>query len=156
MARSIQSLLMSGAMLLAVAPAPALAQAEAAPDESLAGVWVFQSAPFFGFGVTQEISGEMELIAAGDGTYTCTLSVSDRIPEEDVTIQTEQTCVAVREGDTLHIESTVISVEPNSYNYVPDNFTLTIEASCRMSGVMHAAGDDAVDSEFRCGGALVS
>ena len=139
-------------ILAAASPAPAPTQ----PDDSLAGVWMFQAAPFFAYNVTQEISGEMELKAAGDGSYTCTFSALDHIPEEEVTIRTEQTCVAVRDGDTLHIESTVISIEPPGYNYVPDNFTLTVQGDCRMSGVMHAAGDEPVDAEFRCGGALTS
>jgi hypothetical protein len=151
--------LIAAAALLAASPA--LAQEDGpdgarVSDQALAGFWTFDSEPFFAFGVTQNISGEVELRLQPDGTYRCDMSVTDLIPEDDVTIRTEQTCIAVRDGEGLEIYSTVISVDPPDYNYVPDNFTLTIVSDRRMEGVMHAAGDDPVPAVFTRGGALLS
>ena len=149
------------AAVAVLAAGPVLAQ-DAAPegtgpsDEALGGFWTFDSEEFFAFGVTQHISGEIELRLQADGTYRCDMQVTDLIPEEDVTIRTEQSCIALRDGDQLEIFSTVISVDPPDYNYVPDNFTLTIISDRRMEGVMHAAGDDPVPAVFTRGGALLS
>lgn len=160
----MKALLAAAALTLAAAP-PAAAQDGAEEgqgggaqisDESLAGFWTFDSDAFFAFGVTQHISGEVELTLQRDGTYRCQMSVTDLLEEEDVTIRTEQSCIAVRDGDQLEIYSTVLSVDPPGYNYVPDNFTLTIVSDRRMEGVMHTAGDDPTPTVFTRGGALLS
>src|SRR5690606_36830817 len=99
----------------------------------------------------------MELTLVEDGMFVCSLLVFDRIPELDVTIKTEQICVATREGDELRIDSVVLSIDPPGFNYVPDNFMLTVMSASRMEGVMHAGdGEQTPTAVFTRGGALLS
>lgn len=145
------------ALALLAAP-PAFAEVD---GDALAGRWSFEAETFFGFGVTQEIGGELEMTRTGENTYSCRMDVLDHIPEDDVVIRTKQVCSAVREGDMLTITSVVIEVDPPHYNYVPDNFTLTIISADRMEGTIHAAGnaeEGEVEPEavFTRGGALLS
>ncbi len=151
--------LLLAAALLAAAPVQAESLGAGISDAELEGHWIFEAEPFFAHDITQEISGEMEIVAEGDGNFSCTLWVADHIPEENVVIRTEQLCAATREGDTLHIDSFIVTVDPVEYwfNYVPDNFTLTIESGRRMIGVMHADGaDERPGAVFVRDGALVS
>ncbi|GEM_PF-7054796 len=144
--------------LILIGASPAFAEVD---GDALEGRWAFEAEAFFAFGVTQEIGGELEMTRTGENTYSCHLRVLDHIPEEDVVIRTEQACVATRDGDALVIESVVLSVDPPMYNYVPDNFTLTIVSASRMEGIMHAGGNEEAgepepEAVFTRGGALLS
>ena len=45
----------------------------------------------------------------------------------------------------VEITATVKSVTPKGYNYVPDNFALTIASSAQMKGDLHSFHDAPVD-----------
>lgn len=54
--------------------------------------------------------------------------------EVERTFVSEQTCTAIVRGATLQIKSQLVSVEPNTSTYLPDNFTLVAPQADVMRG----------------------
>jgi hypothetical protein len=116
--------------------APAFAASKPA---DITGAWAFVTKTY---GPGCQLSGSMVIRKSG-ANYVCSFTAQERCP--DLTLKAQQTCTAKRNGDQLEITATVKSVTPKGYNYVPDNFALTIASSAQMKGDLHSFHDAPVD-----------
>lgn len=121
----------------------------------ITGAWSFQTQPYDGDrdGRACTMKGSMTIVQGRTGeALTCTFTATETCPFGTWTA--EQTCTAKRTGDKLEITSAVRRVTPNTVNYAPDNWQLTIRTSDLMVGELRSA--DIANVQFRRGPAFVS
>jgi hypothetical protein len=149
------ALVIAAGLALAATAGAGFAQPKAgAPAPVVTGAWSFQTAPYDGDrdGRTCSMRGSMTIAQGRDGALTCAFTAIETCPGGTWTA--EQTCTAVRAGAKLEITSTIRRVTPNTVNYAPDNWSLTVRSSDLMVGELHSA--DIANVQFRRGPAYTS
>lgn len=137
----MRAALAAAPMGLALASFGASAFGQGAPShgvasDALGGSWVFETAAFGQGEGAQYLTGELELISDGEDRWSCMLWVDDVFENQAPTIHATQSCSAVRTGNVLRIESVILTTEPPTDTYIPDNFVLEIESASRMEGAL--------------------
>ncbi|MEL6569231.1 MAG: hypothetical protein AAFQ22_12485 [Pseudomonadota bacterium] len=122
---------------------PAIADAD--PNDIL-GVWSFQTQPYRDGQCV--MSGTMHLSHDGeneDGVYACELTALEMCSLWGQSI-VRQDCEARRFGNQVSIRSEIAEVlerkgelEDFTFNYVPDNFAVTVKSATRMYGALVSA-----------------
>lgn len=131
--RSLASVL----VLIAFVATPAFAQPRTPhrqpPPPNLAGVWGFETAPEGAWGCV--ISGRAQLRATSRrGEYDVRMQAVQRCEREyRDEVRTEQTCTARVAAMQISMECR-LNEEPEGYEYLPDNFVLTIRNGALMEG----------------------
>ncbi|MCI4644277.1 MAG: hypothetical protein MRY64_05790 [Hyphomonadaceae bacterium] len=108
------------------------------------GVWNFQTQPYRDGAC--RMTGTMHLSHdEEDGVYACELTALEMCSIWGQSI-VRQNCSARRFGDQVSVRSRISEVlerkgdiEGMSFNYVPDNFALTVKSSMRMYGSLVSA-----------------
>ena len=143
---------------LALAAVIALGAPFAVADQSdedpgdILGVWSFQTQPYRDGSCL--MTGTMHLSHdAEDGVYDCELTALEMCSLWGQSI-VRQSCTARRFGNQVSVRSQIAEVlerkgemDGMSFNYVPDNFALTVKSSMRMYGSLVSAVNAPV--EFR-------
>ncbi len=113
----------------------ALAQDDLRPD--ILGSWAFEAAVVHDESCT--FTGEV-LIRRGVSPdhFLCEMVANDVCPG-NWAFRAEQTCTATRSGDQLSIQSRIVTLDPPSGNYLPDNFELRIVDGSLMLGELRSA-----------------
>jgi len=117
--------------------APALAQPRtprAHQPPNLSGVWGFETAPETTWGCV--ISGRAQLRATSRrGEYDVRMQAVQRCEREyRDEVRTAQTCTArLTAGTQLFVECR-LNAPPEGYEYLPDNFVLTVRNGALMEG----------------------
>lgn len=140
-------MLARGLAVLAVialgAPVAGADHPENDPSDIL-GVWSFQTQPYRDGAC--RMTGTMHLSHnEEDGVYDCELTALEMCSLWGQSI-VRQSCTARRFGDQVSVRSQIAEVlerkgdiESMSFNYVPDNFALTVKSSVRMYGALVSA-----------------
>ncbi|MCG8443223.1 MAG: hypothetical protein MI723_15585 [Caulobacterales bacterium] len=124
---------LAAALALLGAPAPAQSPGE---EADITGLWAFEADPI---NAACRFWGEATITAGPEpGRYQCQLVANDVCPTL-WSHRATQSCVALRDGDKLVIESRITQVEPDTNNYAPDDFELTIIDGALMTGTLHSA-----------------
>jgi len=129
------------------------ASADADPNDIL-GAWSFQTQPYRDGQCV--MTGTMYLSddpAQEEGIYGCELTALEMCSLWGQSI-VRQTCEARRFGNQVSVRSEIAEVlerkgefEDFAFNYVPDNFALTVKSASRMYGALVSAVSAPV--EFR-------
>ncbi|MEM7767467.1 MAG: hypothetical protein AAF253_08265 [Pseudomonadota bacterium] len=129
----IRALALAG--LVSLAPASALA--DGAPAPQLAGSWTFKSWTYdtctFGGVATFRTTSE-------PGTYACELTARQECPSVQWTVR--QSCTARRTDNRVTVTAQVEEFleGPETDQYWPDNFILTLHSNKRMTGSLVSHG----------------
>lgn len=111
-----------------------------AADVSITGAWSFETDVYE---TSCQMTGSLTVRAtAEDDIYEGDLRTLERCgyyPPEFPGFRAVQRSRLIREGDQLTIRSEVVSVEPDTGGYWPDNFVLTVRASDLMEGQLRSA-----------------
>ncbi len=134
--------------LLAAGPGAA----DAADPTDVLGTWTFQTSPYRDGQCL--MSGTMRLTPnPEEGVYDCELTAMEVCSLWGRSL-VRQSCTARRFGNQVSIRSTIEEMleskfqsEDMAFNYVPDNFALTIQSAQRMFGSLVSAVSAPV--EFR-------
>lgn len=111
------------------------APAETPTPVSLTGEWRFASEE--GYNLQCKMTGRMRItpVSHTPNAYECVfVAVEDCSPRSHFTAK--QICRASVEGDQVSIVSELVSVDPASYSYLPDNFVLQYKSSAVMEGTL--------------------
>ncbi|MEO0467303.1 MAG: hypothetical protein AAF216_12240 [Pseudomonadota bacterium] len=119
-------------------------QATASDPTDVLGVWAFQTKPYRDG--TCVMTGRMHLSSnSEDGIYDCELTALEKCSVWGQSL-VRQSCTARRFGNQVSVRSNVEEVlerkseiEGMIFNYVPDNFALTVQSSQRMYGALVSA-----------------
>lgn len=140
MQKAIIAVLLAG---LGVHTAPAMADAD--PND-IVGIWSFQTQPYRDGQCI--MSGTMHLSHDAEnehGVYACELTALEMCSLWGQSI-VRQDCEARRFGDQVSVRSEIaevlerkVDVEGMAFNYVPDNFALTVKGPKRMFGALVSA-----------------
>jgi len=130
--------LASALLAILLIATPALAQPRAPhrqpPPPNLAGVWGFETAPEPTWGCV--ISGRAQLRPTNRrGEYDVQMQAVQRCEREyREEVRTEQTCTArAAPGAQLFLDCR-LNDAPEDYEYLPDNFVLTVRNGALMEG----------------------
>jgi hypothetical protein len=116
--------------------APAFSQPakpQGASTANVVGAWTFQTQTYAD---GCKMYGELVIQPNASGKHICTFKTEEHCP--DILAKAQESCTAQRNGATLAIKSTVLSVSPPNIGYDPDDFELKIENSARMTGMMRS------------------
>lgn len=103
----------------------------------IAGDWSFRTTEPYNFGC--RMTGDVRLTPTVDpDIFECSMVAKENCPALGFFTAT-QSCTAERDAGALLITSEILSVEPSTGNYLPDNFSLTIESATRMNGDLVSA-----------------
>jgi hypothetical protein len=125
--------------------APALADAAGGRDPGdVLGTWRFQTKPYRGGQCI--MSGLMHLKDAPEsGVYSCELTALE-VCSLWGRSRVRQSCEARRFGNQVSVRSSIeefletkSDLEDYTFNYVPDNFALTVQSAERMYGSLVSA-----------------
>jgi len=141
------------AVLVSCGAFTAPAHADADPNDIL-GAWSFQTQPYRDGQCV--MTGTMFLTDDADGVdgkYDCELTALEMCSLWGQSV-VRQTCEVRRFGNQVSVRSEIAEVlerkgelEGFSFNYVPDNFALTVKSASRMYGALVSAVSAPV--EFR-------
>jgi hypothetical protein len=114
----------------------ALAQDARVSSDDLLGAWSFEAAPTYdGCSLTGEV-----FIRRGvtPDTFLCEMTAQDVCPNV-WSYRAKENCTATRNGDKLTIESRLVTVDPSTDRYLPDDFDLLIIDGSNMVGELRSA-----------------
>lgn len=123
--------------LVLAAAAPALAN-PAANSADITGAWGFATQTY---GEGCKLSGTVVIKPVGK-SFLCTMAAQEIC--RDIKVRAKETCTATRNGDSLVIKATVVSVDPD-VGYVPDDFELKIHSAAYMKGMLRSFHSAPVD-----------
>jgi hypothetical protein len=130
--------LMLMASVFSVLPAAA-GKGDETPKDIL-GVWSFQTKPYRDGECL--MTGTMSLAPHKEkGQYTCELTAVEVCTLWGRSV-VRQSCQARRFGDQVSIRSTIVEMlesKSEGLEYIPDNFTLTVQSGKRMFGALVSA-----------------
>ena len=137
-------------LVLSMWALPGAAFADSEPETAsgdptdVLGVWAFQTDPYRGGSCI--MTGRMHLSSNPEsGLYDCELTALEKCSLWGQSL-VRQSCTARRFGNQVSVRSNVEEIlerktefEDMIFNYVPDNFALTVQSSNRMYGALVSA-----------------
>ncbi len=127
----------AAAAALAATSASAQTTPPSGEDIDVSGDWSFRTTEPYNFGC--RMTGDVRLTPTADpNVFDCSMVAKENCPALGFFTAT-QSCVAEQDAGALLITSEVLHVEPNTGNYLPDNFSLIIESPIRMNGDLVSA-----------------
>lgn len=100
----------------------------------ISGTWSFRTTDYYNFGCRMD--GQVVLQPTDEeGVYACFMVAEENCPGVGRGLYiARQTCQGDRNGAELRITSEVVTVNPPTTSYYPDNFSVTIIDDAEMLG----------------------